>query len=107
MFFVAALVSLSADAIQAALLELRARGGFFDRWIPGDGLRVAAILVLVVHVWAAMTAFSRVLLGRHFFFDVLAGACLGILEGLVAFRFLQFQKFLSLLLYLRLGQGRS
>lgn len=28
---------------------------------------------------------SRVLLGRHFVFDVLAGACLGLLEALIVF----------------------
>ncbi|TYH97558.1 hypothetical protein ES332_A12G250800v1, partial [Gossypium tomentosum] len=32
----------------------------------------------------------RVLLGRHFLSDVLAGAFVGVLEGIVAFRFLRF-----------------
>ncbi|XP_065857946.1 probable lipid phosphate phosphatase beta isoform X2 [Euphorbia lathyris] len=94
-FFVAALVSLTADAIAAALVELRAGGGFVDRWIVGDDPKLVSSLVLVVRAWAIMTAFSRVLLGRHFFLDVLAGACLGVFEGLIAFRFLQFENFLS------------
>lgn len=29
---------------------------------------------------------SRVLLGRHFVFDVIAGACLGLFEAVVVFR---------------------
>ncbi|XP_037492299.1 probable lipid phosphate phosphatase beta isoform X2 [Jatropha curcas] len=94
-FFVAALVSLSADAIEKALMEFRASGGYVDQWIAGDdNTKVVGIVVLVVRVWAAMTAFSRVLLGRHFFLDVLAGACLGVFEGLVAFQFLRFEKLL-------------
>ncbi|KAL6519175.1 hypothetical protein OROGR_018495 [Orobanche gracilis] len=92
-FFVSALVSLAADAIEAALVELKAGGGFVDRWIAGDDRRFVSSLVLVVRVWAIVTAFSRVLLGRHFFFDVLAGACLGVFEGLIAYRLLRFENF--------------
>ncbi|EXB54480.1 Presqualene diphosphate phosphatase [Morus notabilis] len=51
-------------------------------------------LATAVWAWAAATALSRVLLGRHFVVDVLAGACLGVLEALFAFRFLRFEKFL-------------
>ncbi|CAL1401405.1 unnamed protein product [Linum trigynum] len=99
-FFVASLVSLSAAAIEAALLELKAGGGLPERWIVGgDEGRVVEIVVIGVFAWAAITASSRVFLGRHFFLDVLAGVCLGILEGFVAFRFLRFEDFLSTLLY--------
>lgn len=46
-------------------------------------------LVLGVWTWAVLTSCSRVLLGRHFVSDVLAGACLGVLEAAFMFRFLK------------------
>jgi membrane-associated phospholipid phosphatase len=46
--------------------------------------------LLLVWVWAVLTSVSRVLLGRHFLSDVIAGACLGVLEALFAFHFLRF-----------------
>lgn len=46
-------------------------------------------LVLGVWAWAVLTSCSRVLLGRHFVLDVLAGACLGVLEAVFVFRFLE------------------
>lgn len=39
-----------------------------------------------VLLWSASTCMSRVLLGRHFVFDVIAGACLGLFEAVVVFR---------------------
>ncbi|XP_038996234.1 probable lipid phosphate phosphatase beta [Hibiscus syriacus] len=59
---------------------------FIQRWIKFE----PGFVLLGVWVWAIMTATSRVLLGRHFFFDVLAGAVVGALEGIVAYRFLRF-----------------
>ncbi|KAM4085705.1 hypothetical protein ACJW30_10G047200 [Castanea mollissima] len=50
----------------------------------------ANLLNLVVWLWALLTSLSRVFLGRHFVFDVFAGASLGVLEALFAFRFLRF-----------------
>ncbi|KAH6777893.1 hypothetical protein C2S52_006606 [Perilla frutescens var. hirtella] len=47
--------------------------------------------VLMVGLWAAVTSVSRVLLGRHFMLDVVAGALLGILEGLLVFRVFNFE----------------
>ncbi|KAF2325533.1 hypothetical protein GH714_029889 [Hevea brasiliensis] len=61
-FLVAALVSLSANTIEAALAELRASGGFVHQWIAGDDTKLVGIVVVAVRVWAAMTALSRVLL---------------------------------------------
>lgn len=57
---------------------------FVDQWIRAD------FALLGIWVWAVLTATSRVLLGRHFLSDVLAGACVGILEGVFAFHFLRF-----------------
>ncbi|KAH6787358.1 hypothetical protein C2S52_006910 [Perilla frutescens var. hirtella] len=47
--------------------------------------------VLLVGLWAAVTSVSRVLLGRHFMLDVVAGALLGVLEGLLVFRVFNFE----------------
>lgn len=68
-FFIASLFCLSSQLIQDVEI--------MDR------------LVLGAWVWAVTTAVSRVLLGRHFVFDVFAGSCLGILEGLFAFHYLR------------------
>ncbi|OMP02237.1 Phosphatidic acid phosphatase type 2/haloperoxidase [Corchorus capsularis] len=57
-----------------------------QRWIKFE----PGFVLLGIWVWAIVTATSRVLLGRHFLFDVLAGAFVGVLEGIVAFRFLRF-----------------
>ncbi|XP_021299011.1 probable lipid phosphate phosphatase beta [Herrania umbratica] len=54
---------------------------FIKRWIKLE----AGFVQLGVWVWAIITATSRVLLGRHFLFDVLAGVIIGVLEGIVAF----------------------
>ncbi|KAG8382407.1 hypothetical protein BUALT_Bualt05G0074100 [Buddleja alternifolia] len=47
---------------------------------------IVQYFVVVVGLWAAITSISRVLLGRHFLLDIVAGACLGVLEGLLVFR---------------------
>ncbi|XVF10802.1 hypothetical protein REPUB_Repub07fG0214800 [Reevesia pubescens] len=60
--------------------------GFIQRWVKLE----PDFVLLGIWVWAIVTATSRVLLGRHFLFDVLAGVFLGVLEGIVAFRFLRF-----------------
>lgn len=69
--FVAALFCLASESIK--------HGVFADNR-----------LVLGVWLWAAATSVSRVLLGRHFVFDVFAGSCIGVLEGLFAFHYLSF-----------------
>ncbi|XP_062030636.1 probable lipid phosphate phosphatase beta isoform X1 [Rosa rugosa] len=85
--FVAALFYLSADA----LLHLRSTSPAVERWIGADqDNKAVSVLVSVVWAWAAATSISRILLGRHFVSDVFAGACLGVVEGVVAFHFLRF-----------------
>lgn len=51
--------------------------------------------VPIVATWAFITSISRVLLGRHFVFDVLAGICLGILEALFVFHALDDENLIS------------
>ncbi|KAL2529276.1 putative lipid phosphate phosphatase beta [Forsythia ovata] len=46
-----------------------------------DGMLVE-YFVVIVEVWTAITSTSRVFLGQHFILDVVAGACLGVLEGI-------------------------
>ena len=59
------------------------------RWIEDyyDG-ELAELLVWIVSTWSVATSTSRVLLGRHFVLDVIAGAFLGILEALLVLNFL-------------------
>uniref|UniRef100_A0A7N0ZZD2 Phosphatidic acid phosphatase type 2/haloperoxidase domain-containing protein n=1 Tax=Kalanchoe fedtschenkoi TaxID=63787 RepID=A0A7N0ZZD2_KALFE len=58
-----------------------------DGGVGGESLRLG---LWVVCGWAVLTSVSRVLLGRHFVFDVVAGAFLGVAEALIAFRYLRF-----------------
>ncbi|KAK9103166.1 hypothetical protein Sjap_020420 [Stephania japonica] len=78
--FVASFLCGSSDSINAALVELR-------------GLacgKIAKAFVWIVCLWSVVTSLSRVLLGRHFVLDVLAGACLGVVEAWLVFWFLEF-----------------
>ncbi|KAK1408261.1 hypothetical protein QVD17_39897 [Tagetes erecta] len=54
-------------------------------------------LNLIVVGWASATSVSRVLLGRHFVFDVAAGAGLGVLNAVLVFRVLNCEFFSSIL----------
>ncbi|CAN4127590.1 unnamed protein product [Withania somnifera] len=71
-FMIATVVYLSFDLIKEVLIMLN-----YDLFVD--------YLILIVIGWAATTSFSRVLLGRHFVFDVIAGVLLGVLEGIFAF----------------------
>ncbi|CAL9077851.1 probable lipid phosphate phosphatase beta [Musa acuminata AAA Group] len=87
-FFIAAFLRLSSASLRRVLL--------FDgpiaparRWIEDyyDG-ELAELLVWIVSTWSVATSTSRVLLGRHFVLDVIAGAFLGVLEALLVLYFL-------------------
>ncbi|KAF3615765.1 putative ethylene-responsive transcription factor-like [Capsicum annuum] len=60
-----------------------------------NDLFVDYFMVIVIG-WAATTAFSRVLLGRHFVFDVVAGVLLGVVEGIFVFRVFDYATLTSL-----------
>lgn len=51
--------------------------------------------VVIVAAWAATTSISRVLLGRHFVMDVIAGMCLGVFEALVVYQVLNYENLSS------------
>ncbi|KAI4315280.1 hypothetical protein L6164_028109 [Bauhinia variegata] len=94
--FIATIFYLSQTAIVDAVVHLKAHGDpnvglIIDRWIGGNETVAANVLIFVVWVWALATAFSRVILGRHFVLDVFVGASCGVLEALFAFHFLKFQ----------------
>ncbi|KAG5249192.1 lipid phosphate phosphatase beta [Salix suchowensis] len=92
--FVAALVFLYKEAIEVAVVELREKGGVFGSWVGEEG-KLVDVVVVGVCAWAVVTAISRVLLGRHYFFDVFAGFCLGVIEGVFSFRVLRFEDLFS------------
>ncbi|XP_031125340.1 probable lipid phosphate phosphatase beta [Ipomoea triloba] len=81
-FFIATMFYLSFDLVQGFLLDLR-----YDIF--------ADHFVYIIGAWAMVTSVSRILLGRHFVLDVVAGACLGVLEGLFSFRFFNYEKLSS------------
>ncbi|KAI3986431.1 hypothetical protein MKX01_037713 [Papaver californicum] len=45
------------------------------------------LFVSIFCLWSAATSISRVLLGRHFVFDVIAGTALGLFNALLVFKF--------------------
>lgn len=51
--------------------------------LDDDGLIKAAIVIIMM--WSIATSASRILLGRHFVLDVLAGAILGVLEAFIVY----------------------
>ncbi|RZC63821.1 hypothetical protein C5167_025580 [Papaver somniferum] len=55
--------------------------------IGSDGGKFVNLFVLIFCLWSAATSISRVLLGRHFVFDVIAGTALGIVNALLVFKF--------------------
>ncbi|XP_010933697.1 probable lipid phosphate phosphatase beta [Elaeis guineensis] len=85
-FFIASFLRLS----DASLRRLLAGCGCIGAYYGGDP---AELLVRLVLVWSAATSASRVLLGRHFVLDVVAGSCLGVLEAFIVFYFFNFYRF--------------
>lgn len=75
-FFVAYFFSLSSGLVREGAEQLGL--------LPGSGAAVDW-LVKLLFLWSAATAASRVLLGRHFVLDVIAGSCLGVVEALFTF----------------------
>uniref|UniRef100_A0A0D6R535 Phosphatidic acid phosphatase type 2/haloperoxidase domain-containing protein n=1 Tax=Araucaria cunninghamii TaxID=56994 RepID=A0A0D6R535_ARACU len=65
-------------------------------WVETLGVRV----FILVATWSIVTSASRVLLGRHFVLDVVAGAGLGVVEGIVVYNLLSFPEEVSERLYL-------
>lgn len=61
----------------------------------GKAVDFVVLVVSVVSLWAVATSVSRVLLGRHFVCDVIAGACLGVVEALLVFHFLNYSILVS------------
>ncbi|KAJ1280298.1 hypothetical protein BS78_04G220900 [Paspalum vaginatum] len=55
-------------------------------FLAGSGFHPREALFL----WAAATSASRVLLGRHYVLDVVAGACLGVFEAWLSNLFMRF-----------------
>jgi len=52
--------------------------------LADDGLIKAGILIVMM--WSIATSTSRILLGRHFVLDVVAGAILGVLEAIIVYK---------------------
>lgn len=85
--------------LERGLNVLESRGGFFGFYsahsantfglavccsvcLAGAGVRKRALLVSILFIWAATVAFSRIIVGKHFLGDVLAGAFAGALIGM-------------------------
>jgi membrane-associated phospholipid phosphatase len=57
---------------------------FLDRFLPTLQQLLISGIAWVVHSWAFATTTSRIILGRHFFCDVMAGSLLGVSESIFA-----------------------
>ncbi|KAL3499541.1 hypothetical protein ACH5RR_038634 [Cinchona calisaya] len=76
---------------------------FYSNWVR-DFLIISEFnqflvenFISIVASWAVITSVSRVLLGRHFVFDVVAGMLLGILQGFFVFRVFNYENLSSFL----------
>ncbi|VFR02215.1 unnamed protein product [Cuscuta campestris] len=81
-FFIATMFYLSSDLVQRSLIEA-GYGSYSGQFVH------------IVGAWAVITSGSRVLLGRHFVLDVVAGACLGVLEGIFSFQIFNYGNLMS------------
>lgn len=96
---IAALFWLNVSMVKG----LWASGGtFLENILPNVGFGIEGFfpafeicLAVALSSWALATAISRVLLGRHYVFDVLVGSLLGILEALIVHRLLLVPKHVS------------
>ncbi|KAI4338484.1 hypothetical protein MLD38_023538 [Melastoma candidum] len=89
-------VFLVATAIQLSMLEI---GGFSQKGAGAGTGPVGCVwnrALLGIWAWAFATAASRVLLGRHYLWDVIVGSCLGVAEALVSCWFFRFNGFVWL-----------
>lgn len=89
--FIAALFYLSCPKINDLLVQLESLGT--ELFVLKEG----NVVIYFVGVWAIGTSVSRVLLGRHYVFDVIVGACLGVLEAFFVFNYLNYSTFSSIL----------
>ncbi|KAL4592484.1 hypothetical protein LXL04_005481 [Taraxacum kok-saghyz] len=89
--FTASMFYLSSDFIPSIFLQLKS--GILGL----DEFETVKRLNMMVIAWAAATSVSRVLLGRHFVFDVAAGAGVGVLNASIVFHILNCEFFRSIL----------
>ena len=91
-FFIASLFYLSITAVAQGIDHLRFRDrAIVDRWIgKRDSDEIVMIFLVFLWIWSVFTSVSRVLLGRHFVLDVVAGAFVGFFNGFIVHRFLWF-----------------
>lgn len=84
-WFISSFLYLSSSSISTVLSQLGYPG---HQWIgSNDNGKFVKHFVLMACLWSTATSISRVLLGRHFVFDVIAGSCLGVLEAILLFKF--------------------
>ncbi|PKU77156.1 probable lipid phosphate phosphatase beta [Dendrobium catenatum] len=81
-FFISAFLIMCADRFRADLDSHHLVHGYF-------GGEPTDLFLMFACVWSAATSVSRVLLGRHFVLDVIAGACLGVFEALLVFHLMK------------------
>ncbi|CAK9173189.1 unnamed protein product [Ilex paraguariensis] len=105
-FYIATFIFLNSKFVEEVLIQLRSNrvGGYFsNEWISknlfylNDEVKMVNYIVAIVGLWAMSTSVSRVLLGRHFVFDVVAGACLGVAEALIVFQVFNYETLRSVL----------
>ncbi|KAG6552575.1 hypothetical protein Mapa_005773 [Marchantia paleacea] len=75
---------------------------YLDQLYPGSGVFLSSVKALVapaalylLSIWAVATASSRVLLGRHYVMDVMAGSAIGLLEASFLHYFLHIPRTVS------------
>lgn len=68
--------------------KLERRVNILNEFVPTAEAILINLIASIVTGWAIATMSSRIILGRHFFCDVVAGALLGVIEAVFAYYFL-------------------
>lgn len=78
-FFISAFLYLVRGSLREAAGGAGGSSPWWPRW------RLGQLFLPSVFFWSAATSVSRILLGRHFVLDVIAGGFLGVLEAAIVF----------------------
>lgn len=91
--FIGSFFWLCLSVLQEIRVQLGFNSGVAQTVVVDPNLRLddyglIKVAIVIIMMWSITTSTSRILLGRHFMLDVLAGAILGVLEAIIVYNLL-------------------
>lgn len=91
--FIGSFFWLCLSVLQEIRVQLGFNSGVAQTVVVDPNLRLddyglIKVAIVIIMMWSIATSISRILLGRHFMLDVLAGAILGVLEAIIVYNLL-------------------